>query len=558
MFLSSYIQTLFPKVLGSTIDMMKVDGFNKSAVLNSIFLITLIAAGTFLFTFLWRNFIIGNARKLECHFREELFRHFQKLSPEFYSKRKTGDLIAYAINDISAVRMTFGPATALSINGFVICASSIYFMLVSIDFRLSLLTLLPLPLLVYIMLRVGKQIQKRYKTVQENFGAISDKVQESIYGIRVIKSFVQEDKEIENFEVLSNRMMESNIKMVQVSSYLAPIIEFSFSVSFVLNLIIGGNMVLNDTISLGDFVAFNTYLALIMSPIVSIGRVITLFQRGMASLERLSEITGVQPDIKDGKKAIKQRINGDIEFSHLNFTYPGSEAPVLKDITLKIPKGQTLGIIGRTGSGKSTLAGLLFKLYNINPGELFLDGRDITDYSLESIRNSFGFVPQDTFLFSATIKENIVFFKDIYTDNEIERASQYSHIYESIIDFPDGFNTMLGERGVNLSGGQKQRVAIARAIIKDPSILILDDALSAVDTVTEGHILRNFKEYRKDKTTLIISHRVSALADADEIIVMDKGRICEKGTHDELLKKGGLYYDIYVEQEKDKSKALCG
>jgi len=555
MFSASFIQTLFPNVLGNTIDIMKVNGFSDKPVYINILYILIIAISTFISTYLWRNIVIGNSRTFEFYLRENLFRHFQKLSPEFYSKRKTGDLIAYAINDISAVRMAFGPALTLSFNSIVICASSIYFMIVTIDFRLTLITLAPLPIVIFFMLIIGKQIQIRFKEVQENFGTLTDKVQENIYGIRVIKAYVQEDKEILDFDNLSDRMMDSIIKMVKTSSYLSPVIELCFSVSFVLGLIIGGNMVLRGSISLGDFIAFNTYLVMIMAPIVSIGRVVTIFQRGMASLERLNEIFRIQPDIQENIDALEQRIQGGIEFKSLTFTYPGAKEPTLQDINLKIPQGHTVGIIGKTGSGKSTLANLLFKLYNVTPGEIALDGQDINDYSLSSIRNSFGFVPQDTFLFSATIKNNIVFFKDTYSDDEIEKASRDSNIYDSIINFPDGFNTMLGERGVNLSGGQKQRLSIARAIIKNPSVLILDDALSAVDTVTEAHILSSLRVLSKTKTTLIISHRVSAVAGADEIIVLEHGRICEKGTHNELLDKGGLYYDIYTEQIQDAKKA---
>lgn len=556
MFLSSYIQTLFPTVLGDTIDIMKAKGFNQSLIHTNIFYMVLIAVATFICTFFWRNLIIGNARNLECYLRERLFQHFQTLSPEFYSKRKTGDLIAYAINDIAAVRQTFGPAVAMSFNGIVICLSSVYFMLISIDIRLTLIALAPFTIVVYLMLVIGRQIKRRFRTVQENFGAISDKVQENICGIRVIKAYVQEEQEIGNFDVLSNRMMESSIKLVKTSASLSPIIDICFSFSFAAALIIGGNMVLQGAISLGSFVAFNSYLAMIMAPIVSIGKVINHFQRGMASLARLNEIFGVQPEIEDKDGALRKKLHGDIEFSNLNFNYPECPTAALKEINLTLRRGQTLGIIGKTGSGKSTLAQLLLKLYNVEPGQIRLDGKDINDYALETIRNNIGFVPQETFLFSATIRENIIFFKDVYTEDEIERVSQYSHIYDSIISFPEGFNTLVGERGVNLSGGQKQRIAIARAIIRNPAVLILDDALSAVDTVTETHILKNLKTLRKDKTTLIISHRVSAVSGADTIIVMDHGRISERGNHNELMEKGGLYYDIYMEQAKDSHPSL--
>lgn len=554
MLLSSFIQTLFPKVLGAAIDILKENHFDTKLVKIKILYILLIGAGTFLCTYIWRNLVIGNGRKLECSLREKLFKHMQKLSPEFYNTKKTGDLIAYAINDIFAVRMTFGPAAAMSINGIVVCISSIYLMSQAINWRLTLMSLLPIPLLVFFMLKIGKIVQKRFRHVQETFASISDRVQENIYGIRVIKAYVQEEDEVKNFGVISNEMMESNLSMVRVSSLLSPVIELCFSISFVLNLIIGGNMVLKNTITLGDFIAFNTYLTMIMGPVISIGRVINIFQRGMASLKRLNEIFNVSPQITDGAAMIKMPVKGSINIKNLDFKYPGAEVFALKDVSVEIPKGHILGIIGRTGSGKTTLANLLLKLYNVQNGMIYIDENDINDYELETLRRGFGYVPQDNFLFSASIKDNIKFFSDDYSDEEIEKAAKVSCIYENIENFPDKFDTLLGERGVNLSGGQKQRISIARAVIMNPAILILDDALSAVDTITETEILSNLKKIRKDKTTIVIAHRISALSDADEIIVFDEGMISERGTQEELLRKGGLYYDIYKEQCKGNEK----
>lgn len=554
MLLSSFIQTLFPKVLGAAIDILKENHFDTKLVKINILYILLIGAGTFLCTYIWRNLVIGNGRKLECSLREKLFKHMQKLSPEFYNAKKTGDLIAYSINDISAVRMTFGPAAAMSINGVVVCVSSIYLMSRAINWRLTLMSLLPIPLLVFFMLSIGNIVQKRFRHVQETFASISDRVQENIYGIRVIKAYVQEEDEVRKFEAISSEMMESNLSMVRVSSLLSPVIELCFSISFVLNLIIGGNMVLKNTISLGDFIAFNTYLSMIMGPVISIGRVINIFQRGMASLKRLNEIFNVSPQITDGAAMMKAPIKGSLNIKKLDFTYPGTEAAVLKDISVEIPKGHVLGIIGKTGSGKTTLVNLLLKLYNVQNGMIYIDGNDINDYALETLREGFGYVPQDNFLFSASIKDNIKFFRDDYSDEEVRKAAKVSCIYENIENFPDKFDTLLGERGVNLSGGQKQRISIARAVIMNPAILILDDALSAVDTITETEILSNLKEIRKDKTTIVIAHRISALSAADEIIVIDEGMISERGTQEELLRKGGLYYDIYKEQCKDNEK----
>jgi ATP-binding cassette subfamily B multidrug efflux pump len=545
---TSFIQSLFPRVLGNTIDILKVDDFELSLVNLHIIYILLITVGAFIGTYMWRNLVIANARNLECFLREMLYDHFQKLSPEFYNRRKTGDLIAYAMNDISAVRLTFGPATARTVNGIVICIVSIYAMSRIANWTLTLIALLPVPVVVVFMLDIGKLVQKRFRKVQENFAAISDRVQENIYGIRVIKSFVQEDAEVENFEVLSDKMLESNIDMIRTSSLLSPIIEFCFSISFVANLIIGGNLILAGRMSLGDFIAFNGYLTMIRTPIISIGRVVTMFQRGMASFKRLNEIFDVKPQIKDGEKMICSPIEGEIHIRNLSFTYPGTQTKVLDSISIHIPKGATLGIIGKSGSGKSTIANLLLKLYNVEPGTIFIDGIDVNDYELKTLREGFGYAPQDNFLFSASIKDNIAFFRKTYSDSNITRAAQDSCIYESILDLDDGFDTLLGERGVNLSGGQKQRISISRAIIREPAILILDDSLSAVDTITEGRILNNFARVRKDRTTIVIAHRITAVKNADEIVVLDDGQICEQGTYDDLLKKRGAFYEICMEQ----------
>ncbi|KZL89071.1 ABC transporter ATP-binding protein [Clostridium magnum] len=551
MLLTSYIQTLFPKVLGNTIDILKVNNFNPKSVYLNLVYIVLIAVGTFASTYAWRNLIIGNGRTLECYLREKLFDHFQKLSPEFYNKRKTGDLIAYAINDINAVRMTFGPATSMAIKGIVICVISVYSMAKTINWGLTILVLVPIPIIIFVMFHIGKIVRKRFKKVQESFAAISDRVQENISGIRVIKAYVQEEDEVKKFEELNEQMVESNLKMVGISAYVAPLIELCFSISFVLNLIIGGNMALEDKISLGQFIAFNGYLTMIMAPIISIGRIITIVQRGMASLGRLNEIFNVNPEIKEGDNLIKAPIKGTIEIKNLSFSYPNSKEIALRDINLIIPQGHTLGIIGKTGSGKSTLINLLLKMYNVSNEKILFDGIDINDYELNTLRDSFGFVPQENFLFNASVSDNIKFFKDTYSKDEMINAAQNSCIYESIMGLPKGFDEILGERGVNISGGQKQRISIARALIKNPQILILDDSLSAVDTITEKQILKNLKTIRKNKTTIIIAHRISAVIDADEIIVLDKGKILERGTHLELVKKGGLYYDIHNAQSQN-------
>lgn len=549
MVISSFIQTLVPTILGKIIDFLKSPSIDRDIVLKYTRYMVFAAFGTFITRFVWRYFIMGNARKLECYMRQKLFEHFQNMSVSFYSRNKTGDLMAYAVNDISAVRQAFGPGFALIINGVGIGTISFISMVKSVNFKLTVLALIPIPLIIFLMSRIGKEIQIRFRRVQESFASISDKAQENISGIRVIKSFAQEEDEVLRFEELNANIKKANIDMVRASSILSPMTEVLFGLSFMINLIFGSRMVMRGEITLGDFVAFNGYLTMIMRPVISIGRVINIFQRGMASFKRINELFNVEPEIKDALSAYEpEKIHGDIEIKNLTFTYPGFDEPALKNINLKVESGQILGIVGKTGSGKTTLINLLLKLYNVERNKIYIDGKDINDLSIEILRENIGCVPQDNFLFSTTIEDNIRFFTDEYTDEDVLNAAQMSLIYQAIMDFPEGFSTIVGERGVNLSGGQKQRISIARAIIKTPSILIMDDALSAVDTKTEEGILENLKSVLDGRTGIIIANRISAVRNADLIIVMDKGEIIEKGTHEKLINDDKLYYKLYKEQ----------
>ena len=559
--LSSYIQTLAPKFLGSIIDLLDKNTIDTGQVKFYIDMILITAIGAFITRFIWRYFIMGNARNMECFLRMKLFEHLQKMSVSFYNSRKTGDLMAYAINDIGAVRQTFGPGVSLIINGIGLSSLSIFSMVKAVNPKLTVLALLPIPIIIYIIIQMGQSIQKKFRTVQKNFASISDRIQENISGIRVIKTYVQEDREVTKFDKLNNHMKQSNIDMVRTSSLLSPLIQIFFGISFMINLIYGSSLVRSEVITLGDFVAFNGYLAMIMAPVISIGRIINLYQRGMASYKRLKEIFDVEPEIIDGISSSQARgvteIQGNIEIRNLYFQYPNQTEYALEDISIKLNKGEHLGIIGKTGCGKTTLVNLLLKLYNIESGKIFIDGKDINEFPLEVLRENIGYVPQDNFLFSASIYENIRFFNDEYSEDDIESASKSSMIYESIMEFPEKFETKIGERGVNLSGGQKQRISIARAIIKNPPIFILDDALSAVDTQTEEDILRNLKQVMQGNTGIIIAHRISAIKNADQIIVLDHGHIIERGTHHELLENGGLYREIYEEQyEKEQREKI--
>lgn len=553
LFLSAYVQVYNPKLLGIIIDLLDSPNIDKQSILYNLKLLVLVAFLSFATRYIWRYFIVGNARNMECYLRQRLFRHFQSLPVQFYNNRKTGDLMAYAINDVSAVRMAFGPALAMTINGICLSTIAIISMVRSVNFTLTILALLPIPIIVIAMFKIGGLVQLRFRTVQESFAAISDRVQENISGIRVIKSYVQEQQEVDNFDVLNEKIKLSNIKMVRVSSLLSPMIEVCFGVSFMLNLIYGSSLVRSGMITLGDFVAFNGYLAMIMTPIISVGRVINLTQKGLASYKRLMKIFQDKTDItEEAADKSLDKIDGDIEINDLSFKYPGCEEYALKDISIKLEHGRVLGIIGKTGSGKTTLVNLLLRLYKIEEGSVKIGNRDIEEYPLEILREGIGYVPQDNFLFSASVKENIGFFKDNYSIEDIENTAKLSCVYDNIKAFPKGFDTIIGERGVNLSGGQKQRISIARALIKTPQLLILDDALSAVDTKTEEEIINNFADILKDKMAIIIAHRISAVKHSDEIIVMARGHIVEKGSHEELLEQKGAYYEIYQEQFKEE------
>ena len=548
----SYIQSLSPKLLGMIIDHLSQRPISTDKILYYISLLMVVAFLAFFTRFTWRNYIIGNARNLECYLRQKLFSHFQTLPVQFYNNSKTGDLMAYAINDISAIRMAFGPGMALVINGVGISTISVISMVRSVNLRLTFFSLLPIPVIVYLLIKIGSLVQVRFRTVQENFAKISDRVQENISGIRVIKTYVQEQEEVKKFDQLNKKMIDSNIKMVRVSSLLSPSIEICFGVSFMINLIYGSSLVRSGVISIGDFVAFNGYLAMIMTPIVSIGRVINISQKGLASYKRLMEIFKISSDINDDEAdRTIAKLKGAISIKNLTFTYPDAEEPAIEDININIAQGKILGIIGKTGSGKTTLVNLLLRLYKLESGKISIGGIDINKYPLAVLRETIGYVPQDNFLFSATIKDNINFFRDNYKDEAIEDATKLSCIYDSIAALNGGFETVIGERGVNLSGGQKQRISIARAILKDPSVIILDDALSAVDTKTEEQIIENLKQAMDNKTGIIIAHRISAIKHADEIAVMEKGRIVEKGSHEELIEKKGAYFEIYKEQFKE-------
>ncbi|KAF5061841.1 putative multidrug resistance ABC transporter ATP-binding/permease protein YheI [anaerobic digester metagenome] len=554
MLISTRIRLYYPEYVGDATDYLASGGADWAGLSRFIYPLIAVALISFAGAYVWRYLIVGNARKLQRELSALVFSNFQELSQSFYNKRKTGDLIAYNINDVNAVRMAFGPALIMSINGFAMISISTLGMVQRLGGWTTFQILAPIPVVVVAMVLLGKQIRARFRKVQEAFGSISDRVNENINGIRVIKAYVQEDQEMERFMDLSQTMALRNLSMVRVSGLLNPMVQAGFAVSYGLFFMVCGPLVVNGTISLGDFTAVANYLNMMLIPVMFIGRIINVIQRGMASMGRLDELLDYPHEITDGSGLAADMKSGQIDIVDLDFMYPGTEVPVLRDLTIHLPNGKSLGILGETGSGKTTLVNLLMKVYNVPDGKIFLDGQDINDYTLPVLLDHIGYVPQDNFLFHDTIDANIRFFKDIYTRDQVIQAAKDAHINKSIAGLPDGYDTILGERGVNLSGGQKQRISIARALIRHPMILILDDALSAVDTVTEAKILARLRKLRADRTTVIVAHRISAVMACDEILVLDENTIRERGTHEELLERRGLYFDIYNSQYKDRIK----
>ncbi|EQB88958.1 ATP-binding cassette subfamily B protein [Clostridium punense] len=547
-----FIQLIPPKILGHLTDSLSQGTANKEKITTAVVGILLIAAIMATCRFMWRIYINGTARFVEYDIRSKFFKHLQNLSTSFYNKNKTGDLMALATNDLNAVRMALGQGIIMFCDAVVLTVATLIIML-SINVKLTLIALIPLPFVAIISRKFGKSIHRKFTKVQSCFSKLTDIVQENFSGIRIVKSFVQEEKEYEKFLNENTNNFNANMEFIRVWGIFSPLIELIASLSFVILIAIGGRFVILGNISLGEFITFNMYLGNLVWPMMAMGWVINNLQRGYASLERIEEVLNTPPEIVDKYVDKIESLKGDIEIRDLTFLYPNTKVPALQNVSITIKKGETLGIVGRTGSSKTTLINLLLRLYNVESGKIKINGKDINKIPLKALRQNIGFVSQDPFLFSTTLAENINLAFDELDMDKVVEATKNADIYDNIIDFPEGFETMVGERGVTLSGGQKQRASIARALIKNPDILILDDCLSAVDAKTEVKILDNLNKIMRDKTSIIISHRISAVKEASQIIVLDEGKIVQNGTHEELKNQQGIYKEIYEKQQIEQA-----
>ena len=550
--LMNSIWALFPIAVGRGIDSLKHSDVSP-ALMHKIGVIAatlLVIAGTkAIFQFLTRWVVIGASREIEFDLRNDLFRHLEGLSYSFYQRTRTGDIMAKATNDLNAVRMLLGPGIMYTANTIVFTALALGFM-THISSRLTIYAFLPLPIVSVVIQYFGRRIHERFERIQAMFSDISARAQENFSGVRVIRAYVQEEPEIAGFEKANREYISRSLKLVRLMGMLWPTLETMLGLAIVLVLWLGGREVLLGRIKIGDFVAFNTFMVQLTWPVIALGWVINIFQRGTASLGRIHELMQEKPEITDAPSVKRlspsEELVGDIEFRNLNFSYNGIS--VLHDIDLHIPAGTSMAIVGPTGAGKTTLVNLIPRIYDASPGSVLIDGRPIRDFALADLRRNIGFVPQETFLFSETIRENIAFGVPNASDEEVRWAAEAANIAVDIEDFPDKYKTLVGERGITLSGGQKQRTAIARALIRNPRILILDDALSSVDTHTEDKILNHLRDVMHGRTTIFISHRVSTVRNADRIAVLHGGRIVELGSHDELLGLNGYYADLYNKQ----------
>lgn len=548
-----YLQTFIPVITGSIIDGFKYSTLTMDNIGKPLGKMAIIAVFIVLGRILWRFFILTTSRKIERDIRNDMFSHLEKLSMRYYGEHKTGEIMAYVTNDLEAVRNSMGQGFVML---FDVIAMGFFTVLnmIRINVPLTIMSAFPLVLISVTSVIIGPHMFRRFSDRQAAFAGITDFVQENLSGIKVVKAFDQEKAELEAFDKINKDYFDKNISLVKLQAGMRPIMNFISGLSISIIIGFGGYLAIHGHITPGQFTAYVEFLSMLVWPMMAVGMVINMITQGSAALKRVETVLGEEVEINDDTTDSSiTSYEGSIDVKNLNYKYPDGDDLVLKNISFSVKKGETLGIVARTGSGKTTLINLLLRLYNVDRGQIFIGGHDINDIPLHVLRKNIGYVTQENFLFSDTIRNNIDLDEGNRSLEEVEAAAEFACVHDNVIDFKDGYDTVVGERGVTLSGGQKQRVSMARALIKDPEILILDDSVSAVDTSTEEQILKNLKEKRSNKTNIIIAHRISTLQNADQIIVIDDGKIIEHGTHEELVKNDMLYNSLYQKQllEKD-------
>lgn len=547
--LVSVLNLIPPMIMGKVIDRITRQSLQESELLWQLFLLVLAAVGMYALRYVWRMYILGTSYRLGQIMRSRLFEHFTRMSPSFYQKYRTGDLMAHATNDINALTRLAGGGVMSAVDASVTAAVTLLTMFLSISWQMTLVAIIPLPFMAYATSRLGRKTHKAFGESQAAFSELNNKVQESVSGIKVTKSFGYQEQELASFQETNDMTFKKNMYTKKYDVLFDPLVLLFIGASYTLTLVMGSVMVSKGQVTVGNLVTFITYLDMLVWPLMAIGFLFNMVQRGTVSYDRIENLLNQESDVQNPENPVPSIQNGDITFAINHFDYDDASYTTLEDIHFTLKKGQTLGLVGQTGSGKTTLIKLLLREHDVTDGQIILDGHDIKDYNLSDLRQLTGYVPQDQMLFATSIINNVRF-GDINLDiDRVERATQLSHVYDDIKAMPEGFETLIGEKGVSLSGGQRQRIAMSRAMILDPDILILDDSLSAVDARTEHSIIENLKASRQDKTTIISAHRLSAVVHADLILVMQDGHIIERGNHEELLAQDGWYARTYESQQ---------